>query len=74
MGLFLGKAMILGLMGAVLGYGVGFAVTAAFNGGALDQFQLFNSWLLLCVLLLAPSSPPWRVGSPPSPPPATTRP
>jgi putative ABC transport system permease protein len=54
MGLFLGKAVILGLMGAVLGYAVGFAATAAFNGGVLEQTQLFNQWLLLAALLLAP--------------------
>jgi ABC-type lipoprotein release transport system permease subunit len=54
MKLFLGKAVILGLMGAVLGYVVGFAVTVAFGGSSLDQSQLFNRQLLLMTLLLAP--------------------
>ena len=54
MGLFLGKAVILGLMGAVLGYALGFAITVAWNGGALGQSQLFDRWLLLATLLLAP--------------------
>src|SRR5690606_9106862 len=54
MGLFLGKAVILGLMGAVLGYVVGFAVTVAWNGGSLDQNQLFDRQLLLLALILAP--------------------
>jgi ABC-type antimicrobial peptide transport system permease subunit len=54
MGLFLGKAVILGLMGAVLGYVTGFAVTSAFAGGALDQSLLFDRQLLIMTLLLAP--------------------
>lgn len=54
MGLFLGKAVILGLVGAILGYMAGFAVTALWNGGALDQTQLFDSRLLLATLLAAP--------------------
>ena len=54
MGLFLGKAMILGLVGAVLGYGAGLAITAAFSGGTWDPSQLFNSGLLVSALLLAP--------------------
>jgi ABC-type lipoprotein release transport system permease subunit len=32
----------------------GFAVTAAWNGGALDQSQLFDQRLLLGTLLVAP--------------------
>lgn len=54
MGLFLGKAVILGLMGAVIGYACGFAVTVAWNGGSLDQTQLFDRWLLFATLVLAP--------------------
>ena len=54
MGLFLGKAVILGLMGAVLGYVAGFAVMVAWNGGSLDQSQLFNGELLMLTLLAAP--------------------
>lgn len=54
MGLFLGKAVILGLVGAVLGYIAGFAVTVAWNGGALDQSQLFDQRLLVATLFMAP--------------------
>jgi predicted lysophospholipase L1 biosynthesis ABC-type transport system permease subunit len=54
MALFLGKAVILGFVGAVLGYAAGFLVTAAWNGGALDQSQLFDRSLLLAALFLAP--------------------
>lgn len=54
MQLLLGKAVILGLIGAVLGYAVGFAFTAAWNGGTYDQTQLFNQWLLAIALVLAP--------------------
>ncbi len=54
MGLFLGKAVILGLLGAVLGYLAGFAVTAAWNGGHWDQSLLYNRQLLLMTVILAP--------------------
>ncbi len=54
MGLFLGKAVILGLVGAILGYVLGFVGIAAWGNGALDQSQLFNQWFLAGTLLLAP--------------------
>ena len=54
MGLVLGKALILGVIGAVLGYVAGFAVSVAFHGGAFDQNQLFDRGLLMIALFLAP--------------------
>ena len=54
MGLFLGKAAILGLMGAVLGFAVGLAFMVASNGGSFDSSQLYDHRLVLATLLLAP--------------------
>lgn len=54
MSLFLVKALILGLVGAVLGYAVGFAVAVSWSGGAFEQNQLFNPMWLVLALVLAP--------------------
>jgi len=62
--IFLGRAVMVGLIGAIVGYGLGFAVAAVWDareagegalaGGSVGPAALFGPGLLVAVLALAP--------------------
>ncbi len=55
--IFLSKALLVGLLGACLGYALGFAVGAAWGEltAVSEAESLFRPWLLLLVLIAAPT-------------------
>ncbi|NAS89243.1 hypothetical protein C4E24_05835 [ANME-1 cluster archaeon AG-394-G21] len=54
--LFLAKALVLGLLGAIIGYGIGFVVAAVFGPatGSQAMTSLFDARILLMALVTAP--------------------
>lgn len=52
--IFLGKAVLVGLVGAVLGYAAGYVVGAAWGGASLESAGLFDPAALVLAIGMAP--------------------